>query len=125
MSHDKIRLYLPHEVLIGLPYYRSRSMHLSNTNILRDMFKEVLGDFGFNVDKIYPELNRYLGVTKYDIDRLSNVCIYGSDIVFNALQEYRDSLNGEHIDVSIEVRADKNYHTVDNIIVIEKVGNES
>jgi hypothetical protein len=88
------------------------------------MFKEVLGDFGFNVDKIYPELNRYLGVTKYDIDRLSNVCIYGSDIVFNALQEYRDQLNGEHINVSIVVRADKNYHTVDNIIVIEKVGNE-
>jgi hypothetical protein len=117
---EKFRLYLPHEVLIGLPFFRSKPMHIGNTHILKDMIIEVLGDFGFNIKETSIDINKYVGVTKYDIDRLSSVCIYGNDIIFNALQKYRDLLHEEYITVSIEVKSDKKCNIVDNIIEIER-----
>ena len=124
MSLDEIRLYLPHEVLAGLPFFRSKPMHFGNTNILRDMVTEVLGDFGFNIEETSIDINKYLGVAKYDIDRLSNVCIYGSDIIFNALQEFRDYLNGSKVEISVELRADKKYSVIDNVILIKRIAKQ-
>nr|DAN55977.1 MAG TPA: hypothetical protein [Caudoviricetes sp.] len=124
MSLDEIRLYLPHEVLAGLPFFRSKPMHFGNTNILRDMVTEVLGDFGFNIEGMSIDINKYLGVTKYDIDRLSNVCIYGSDIIFNALQEFRYHLNGSKVEISVELRADKKYSVIDNVILIKRIAKQ-
>lgn len=118
--NEKFRLYLPYEVLAGLPFFKTRPMHLSNTHILKDMVTEALGDFGFNVTETDLDINKGLGITKYDIDRLSSVCIYGNDIIFDALQKYRDLLHEEYIVVSIEVKYDKKCSIMDNIIVIER-----
>ena len=119
MSQKEIRLYLPHEVLIGLPFFRSKPMYLRKTSILRNMVTEVLSEFGFNIDTSNSD-KISLGISSYDIDRLSSVCIYGSDIVFNALQEFRDSLNGDEIAIEVFTRADLKRSFVDNIIVIKR-----
>jgi len=119
MSQEEIRLYLPHEVLIGLPFFRSKPMYLRKTSILRNMVTEVLSEFGFNIDTSNSD-KISLGISSYDIDRLSSVCIYGSDIVFNALQEFRDSLNGDEIAIDVFTRADLKMSFVDNIIVIKR-----
>lgn len=119
MSQKEIRLYLPHEVLIGLPYFRSKPMYLRKTSILRGMVTEVLSEFGFNIDTSNSD-KISLGISSYDIDRLSSVCIYGSDIVFNALQEFRDHLNGDEIAIEVFTRADLKMSFVDNIIVIKR-----
>lgn len=119
MSQEEIRLYLPHEVLIGLPFFRSKPMYLRKTNILRNMVTEVLSEFGFNIDTSNSD-KISLGISSYDIDRLSSVCIYGSDIVFNALQEFRDHLNGDEIAIEVFTRADLKMSFVDNIIVIKR-----
>jgi hypothetical protein len=118
--NEKFRLYLPHEVLISLPFFRTHSGRITSTTTLKNMVIEALGDFGFNVNETSTEINEYLGITKYDIDRLSSVCIYGNDIIFEALQKYRDLLHEEYITVSIEVKSDKKCNIVDNIIVIER-----
>ena len=119
MSQKEIRLYLPHEVLIGLPFFRSKPMYLRKTSILRGMVTEVLSEFGFNIDTSNSD-KISLGISSYDIDRLSSVCIYGSDIVFNALQEFRDHLNGDEIAIDVFTRADLKMSFVDNIIVIKR-----
>lgn len=119
MSQKEIRLYLPHEVLIGLPFFRSKPMYLRKTSILRNMVTEVLSEFGFNIDTSNSD-KISLGISSYDIDRLSSVCIYGSDIVFNALQEFRDHLNGDEIVIEVFTRADLKMSFVDNIIVIKR-----
>ena len=119
MSQKEIRLYLPHEVLIGLPFFRSKPMYLRKTSILRGMVTEVLSEFGFNIDTSNSD-KISLGISSYDIDRLSSVCIYGSDIVFNALQEFRDNLNGDEITIEVFTRADLKMSFVDNIIVIKR-----
>ena len=119
MSQKEIRLYLPHEVLIGLPFFRSKPMYLRKTSILRGMVTEVLSEFGFNIDTSNSD-KISLGISSYDIDRLSSVCIYGSDIVFNALQEFRDHLNGDEITIEVFTRADLKMSFVDNIIVIKR-----
>ena len=119
MSQEEIRLYLPHEVLIGLPFFRSKPMYLRKTSILQGMVTEVLSEFGFNIDTSYSD-KISLGISSYDIDRLSSVCIYGSDIVFNALQEFRDNLNGDEIAIEVFTRADLKMSFVDNIIVIKR-----
>lgn len=119
MSQKEIRLYLPHEVLIGLPFFRSKPMYLRKTSILRNMVTEVLSEFGFNIDTSNSD-KISLGISSYDIDRLSSVCIYGSDIVFNALQEFRDHLNGDEIAIEVFTRADLKMSFVDNIIVIKR-----
>lgn len=119
MSQKEIRLYLPHEVLIGLPFFRSKPMYLRKTSILRGMVTEVLSEFGFNIDTSNSD-KISLGISSYDIDRLSSVCIYGSDIVFNALQEFRDHLNGDEIAIEVFTRADLKMSFVDNIIVIKR-----
>lgn len=119
MSQKEIRLYLPHEVLIGLPFFRSKPMYLRKTSILRGMATEVLSEFGFNIDTSNSD-KISLGISSYDIDRLSSVCIYGSDIVFNALQEFRDHLNGDEIAIDVFTRADLKMSFVDNIIVIKR-----
>lgn len=119
MSQEEIRLYLPHEVLIGLPFFRSKPMYLRKTSILRNMVTEVLSEFGFNIDTSNSD-KISLGISSYDIDRLSSVCIYGSDIVFNALQEFRDHLNGNEIAIDVFTRADLKMSFVDNIIVIKR-----
>ncbi len=119
MSQEEIRLYLPHEVLIGLPFFRSKPMYLRKTSILRNMVTEVLSEFGFNIDTSNSD-KISLGISSYDIDRLSSVCIYGSDIVFNALQEFRDHLNGDEIAIEVFTRADLKMSFVDNIIVIKR-----
>lgn len=119
MSQEEIRLYLPHEVLIGLPFFRSKPMYLRKTSILRGMVTEVLSEFGFNIDTSNSD-KISLGISSYDIDRLSSVCIYGSDIVFNALQEFRDHLNGDEIAIDVFTRADLKMSFVDNIIVIKR-----
>lgn len=119
MSQEEIRLYLPHEVLIGLPFFRSKPMYLRKTSILRNMVTEVLSEFGFNIDTSNSD-KISLGISSYDIDRLSSVCIYGSDIVFNALQEFRDHLNGDEIAIDVFTRADLKMSFVDNIIVIKR-----
>ena len=119
MSQEEIRLYLPHEVLIGLPFFRSKPMYLRKTSILRGMVTEVLSEFGFNIDTSNSD-KISLGISSYDIDRLSSVCIYGSDIVFNALQEFRDHLNGDEIAIEVFTRADLKMSFVDNIIVIKR-----
>lgn len=119
MSQKEIRLYLPHEVLIGLPFFRSKPMYLRKTSILRGMVTEVLSEFGFNIDTSNSD-KISLGISSYDIDRLSSVCIYGSDIVFNALQEFRDHLNGDEIVIEVFTRADLKMSFVDNIIVIKR-----
>lgn len=124
MSRDEIRLYLPYEVLEGLPFYRHSVLLLYNINILADMFKEILIDFGFNVEVPYTDINKDLGISQYDIDRLSNVCIYGSDIIFNALQEFRDNLNGSKVEISVELRADKKYSVIDNVILIKRIAKQ-
>lgn len=119
MSQKEIRLYLPHEVLIGLPFFRSKPMYLRKTSILRNMVTEVLSEFGFNIDTSNSD-KISLGISSYDIDRLSSVCIYGSDIVFNALQEFRDHLNSDEITIEVFTRADLKMSFVDNIIVIKR-----
>lgn len=119
MSQEEIRLYLPHEVLIGLPFFRSKPMYLRKTSILRNMVTEVLSEFGFNIDTSNSD-KISLGISSYDIDRLSSVCIYGSDIVFNALQEFRDHLNGDEIAIEVFARSDLKMSIVDNIIVIKR-----
>lgn len=119
MSQEEIRLYLPHEVLIGLPFFRSKPMYLRKTSILRGMVTEVLSEFGFNIDTSNSD-KISLGISSYDIDRLSSVCIYGSDIVFNALQEFRDHLNSDEIAIEVFTRADLKMSFVDNIIVIKR-----
>ena len=119
MSQKEIRLYLPHEVLIGLPFFRSKPIYLRKTSILRNMVTEVLSEFGFNIDTSNSD-KISLGISSYDIDRLSSVCIYGSDIVFNALQEFRDHLNGDGIAIDVFTRADLKMSFVDNIIVIKR-----
>lgn len=119
MSQKEIRLYLPHEVLIGLPFFRSKPIYLRKTSILRNMVTEVLSEFGFNIDTSNSD-KISLGISSYDIDRLSSVCIYGSDIVFNALQEFRDHLNGDEIAIDVFTRADLKMSFVDNIIVIKR-----
>ena len=119
MLQKEIRLYLPHEVLIGLPFFRSKPMYLRKTSILRGMVTEVLSEFGFNIDTSNSD-KISLGISSYDIDRLSSVCIYGSDIVFNALQEFRDHLNGDEIAIDVFTRADLKMSFVDNIIVIKR-----
>lgn len=119
MSQKEIRLYLPHEVLIGLPFFRSKPMYLRKTSILKNMITEVLSEFGFNIDTSNSD-KISLGISSYDIDRLSSVCIYGSDIVFNALQEFRDRLNGDEIAIDVFTRADLKMSFVDNIIVIKR-----
>ena len=119
MSQKEIRLYLPHEVLIELPFFRSKPMYLRKTSILRGMVTEVLSEFGFNIDTSNSD-KISLGISSYDIDRLSSVCIYGSDIVFNALQEFRDHLNGDEIAIEVFTRADLKMSFVDNIIVIKR-----
>ena len=119
MSQKEIRLYLPHEVLIGLPFFRSKPMYLRKTSILRNMVTEVLSEFGFNIDTSNSD-KISLGISSYDIDRLSSVCIYGSDIVFNALQEFRDNLNSDEIAIEVFTRADLKMSFVDNIIVIKR-----
>lgn len=119
MSQKEIRLYLPHEVLIGLPFFRSKPMYLRKTSILRNMVTEALSEFGFNIDTSNSD-KISLGISSYDIDRLSSVCIYGSDIVFNALQEFRDHLNGDEIAIEVFTRADLKMSFVDNIIVIKR-----
>lgn len=124
MSRDEIRLYLPYEVLSGLPFFRSKPMYFGNTNILRDMVTEVLEDFGFNIEGMSIDINKYLGVIKYDIDHLSNVCIYGSDIIFNALQEFRDHLKDSKVEISVELRADKKYSVIDNVILIKRIAKQ-
>lgn len=124
MSRDEIRLYLPYEVLEGLPFYRHSVLLLSNITILADMFKEILIDFGFNVEAPYTDINKDLKISQYDIDRLSNVCIYGSDIIFNALQEFRDHLNGSKVEISVELRADKKYNVIDNVILIKRIAKQ-
>ena len=48
------------------------------------------------------------------------MCIYGNDIIFDALQKYRDLLHEEYIVASIETKSDKKCNIVDNIIVIER-----
>lgn len=118
--NEKFRLYLPYEVLISLPFFRTHSDRVTSTTTLKNMVIEALGDFGFNVNETSTEINEYLGITKYDIDRLSSVCIYGNDIIFEAVQKYRDLLHEEYITVSIEVKSDKKCNIVDNIIVIER-----
>lgn len=119
MSQKEIRLYLPHEVLIGLPFFRSKPMYLRKTSILRNMVTEVLSEFGFNIDTSNSD-KISLGISSYDIDRLSSVCIYGSDIVFNALQEFRDNLNSDEITIEVFARSDLKMSIVDNIIVIKR-----
>lgn len=119
MSQDEIRLYLPREVLINLSFYKDNYALLSNTNILHVMFAEVLSEFGFNIDTSNPD-KTFLGISVYDIDRLSSVCIYGPDIVFNALQEFRDHLNGDEITIEVTTRTDIKMSIVDNIILIKR-----
>ena len=50
MSQEEIRLYLPREVVISLPFYRDKYALLRKTSILKVMFTEVLSEFGFNID---------------------------------------------------------------------------
>lgn len=119
MSQEEIRLYLPREVVISLPFYRDKHTLIGNKNILHTMFTEVLSEFGFNIDTSNSD-KVSLGITSFDIDRLSSVCIYGSEIVFNALQEFRDSLNGDLIDIEVFTRADLKMSVVDNIILIKR-----
>ena len=114
MSLDEIRLYLPYEVLEGLPFYRHSVLVPSRITILADMFKEILIDFGFNVEAPYTDINKDLKISQYDIDRLSNVCIYGSDIIFNALQ----------VEISVELRADKKYSVIDNVILMKRIAKQ-
>lgn len=119
MSQEEIRLYLPREVVISLPFYRDKYALLRKTSILKVMFTEVLSEFGFNIDTSNSD-KISLGISSYDIDRLSSVCIYGSDIVFNALQEFRDHLNGDEIAIEVFTRADLKMSIVDNIILIKR-----
>lgn len=119
MSQEEIRLYLPREVVISLPFYRDKYALLRKTSILKVMFTEVLSEFGFNIDTSNSD-KISLGISSYDIDRLSSVCIYGSDIVFNALQEFRDHLNGDEITIEVFTRADLKMSIVDNIILIKR-----
>lgn len=119
MSQKEIRLYLPREVVISLPFYKDKYTLIGNKHILRTMFTEVLSEFGFNIDTSNSD-KVSLGITSFDIDRLSSVCIYGSEIVFNALQEFRDSLNGNLIDIEVFTRADLKMSIVDNIILIKR-----
>lgn len=119
MSQEEIRLYLPREVVISLPFYRDKYALLRKTSILKVMFTEVLSEFGFNINTSNSD-KISLGISSYDIDRLSSVCIYGSDIVFNALQEFRDHLNGDEITIEVFTRADLKMSIVDNIILIKR-----
>jgi hypothetical protein len=82
------------------------------------MLEEILESFGFNIDKKFNK--DVYRISQHDIDRLTFVTIYSTDVILNALAEFRDQNLDKKIDLKITTRGNLSYR--DLIIVISVIG---
>ena len=112
----EFRLFLPSEVIYHLEMFKQNL--LDTPTFIYVMLEEILESFGFNIDKKFnKDIYR---ISQHDIDRLTFVTIYSTDVILNALAEFRDQNLDKKIDLKITTRGNLSYR--DLIIVISVIG---
>lgn len=109
-------LYLPGEVIFHLEMYKKNL--LDTPTFIYIMLEEILESFGFNIDKKFNK--DVYRISQHDIDRLTFVTIYSTDVILNALTEFRNKHLDKKIDLKITASSNPTNH--DLIIVISVIG---
>lgn len=112
----EFRLFLPSEVIYHLEMFKKNL--LDTPTFIYVMLEEILESFGFNIDKKFNK--DVYRISQHDIDRLTFVTIYSTDVILNALAEFRDQNLDKKIDLKITTRGNPSYR--DLIIVISVIG---
>ena len=112
----EFRLFLPSEVIYHLEMFKQNL--LDTPTFIYVMLEEILESFGFNIDKKFNK--DVYRISQHDIDRLTFVTIYSTDVILNALAEFRDQNLDKKIDLKITTRGNLSYR--DLIIVISVIG---